>query len=224
MRPERELKLQILADIAAHVEIYGRQNWDEIRERPEYADLIGKAAGESGKRKFFRWVKSVCEPMPADKTRPREGRQVADDAMKSATRRARRAAMKNLPAAPSPAYMLRAGAQAERNIDYLAEAILVWEDIKQLREDAIVADDTVACGWRIQKWSRFNKSITLRLRAMDTFTRLRSEIYDLSYMERFIEGVGDIIVGELEPYPDVQERVIAKLEALNKSAGMTPFQ
>lgn len=224
MKPDGDLKLKILADIAAHVEVYGRTNWDELRERPEYAHVIGRAAGDSGKRKFFRWVRSVTEPMPADKTRPHEGRQVADGAMKSAAKRARRASTKNLPAAPSPAYMLRAGARAERRIDELSEAVRIWEDIEAVRQDAIVPDDSVACGFHIRKPSRLMQSIKLRIRAIDTFLRLRAEIYDLNYQERFYEAITDIIVEEAGEYPDLQERIIEKLEALNKSAGMTPYQ
>lgn len=220
-RPRPDLKSKILVAIADHVCVYGRHEWDRVRERPEFSRLIGKAAGDNGKRRFWRWVNAVCEPTPADKTRPHEARDVAAEALSLATERARLAAQQNIPAAPSPAYMMRAGAKASQNIDFLAGVSGIWEDAERLREHAMAPDPDSADGKRIDDPKAFDASIRRRIEVMESALHVMREIWDLEYQKRFYEGISDIIVGELAPVPEIQERVIVRLEELNRSRGMT---
>ena len=60
--PSPSLKALTLAAIAAHIQIHGRRNWDLVREDPRFAAVIGKSAGEAGRRKLFRWVQAMSEP------------------------------------------------------------------------------------------------------------------------------------------------------------------
>lgn len=217
------LKQQILIEIAAHMRIYGRTKWYLICDNPTYASLIGPETGASGKRTFMRWVNAVCEASPADRTKPHEGREVATTAMDEATLRARRAVARNIPAAPSPAYMLRQGARAEARLDILEECHLLWEDALLLRDHALEPDEKAAAGCRIRNMKVFEASIECRSRVLLRWMETTQEVWDLRYQQRFYDAISDIIVRELQPYPDVQERVIAQLEKLNKSSGMTHF-
>ena len=218
---EKRLKQRILAEIATHIRDHGRHEWDSLREHPEFKPVIGKEAGASGQRKFWRWVRSVCEPPPPSQTRPYEARAAADNALDSATERARQAAQRNLPVAPSPAYFARSGADASRNIDFLAEVGAIWEDARRLRELAMKADETSPDGKRIEDVKLFDASIRRRIEVMESALRVMQEIWDLNYQQQFYDGITNIIVNELAVVPDIQELVIAKLVELNKNRGMT---
>jgi hypothetical protein len=219
---EGALKQRILADLGVHIRTYGRTEWDRVRENPAYAHVIGKAAGEAGRRKFWRWVKAVSEPAPADKTRPHEAREVAEEGLAQATRQAREAE-KHLPAAPSPAYIMRSGAKAAKNIDFLASLNQIWADAEWMREQALAGDPEGPEGQRIDDMKTFDASIRRRLEVMDSALKAMREIWDLDFQKRYYDGIKDIIVSELAPYPEVQARVIRRLADLNKSRGMTMY-
>lgn len=163
-----DIKARILSEISPHVRVYGRREWDRIREKPEYAAVIGKASGPNGKRTFFRWVDSVLQPTPPDVTRPHEAREAATAGLAAATQQARLAAQKNLPAAPSPAYLMRAGAEGAKNIDFLAAIGVIWEDAVRLRDQALEPDDTSPDGTRIADTKGFDASIKRRLEVVDS--------------------------------------------------------
>jgi hypothetical protein len=179
---QSELKAAILTAIAEHVRAHGRRQWDLIRERPEFAPLIGREAGVNGKRRFWRWVNAVCEPPPADRTRPHEAREVTADALRSATERARLAAERNLPAAPSPSYLMRAGADASKNLDFLAAVHLIWADAERLREHAMRIDQTAPDGMAISDGKLFDASIRRRVEVMESALRVmrRSGTWNIS--------------------------------------------
>jgi hypothetical protein len=216
-----DLKAQILADIAAHVRVYGRASWELVREKPEYAPVIGKEAGEAGRRKFYRWVDVVCEPMGDDLTSPHAGRQENGVALGAAQKRALLAAQKNIPAAPSPAYLMRKGKDADNSINFLAMVERLLADGEKLRATSVKADETAADGEKIANPFMFEKSITARLRVMDTALRVMQEIWDLDYQQRFYDAIVSIIVEELAPYPEAQRRAIERLAELNAKRGMT---
>jgi hypothetical protein len=217
------LKAKVLAEIAAHVAIYGRRNWDLIRENPQYAHLIGREAGESGKRTFWRWVNAACGVPPVDKTRPHEGREAATAALAAATERARAAALKHLPAAPSPAYLMREGARAAKQIDFLAAIHLVWADAERLRDDAVDADENAPGHEKIVDLKLFDRSINRRLEVIQSALRVMQTIYDFQHQQRFNSAITDILVEELAAFPEVQERVIRRLTDLNNRSGITIY-
>jgi hypothetical protein len=218
-----QIKARALAAIAEHIQVYGRKHWDLVRERPEFEAVIGKAAGQNGKRTFYRWVEAVSKPMPPDTTRPHEGRAVADQALATATERARLAAQQNLPAAPSPAYMMGAGAQATKNIDFLAEIDRMWDDILRLRSQSIDAGDGSPGSEVITDPKAFDRTISRRAEVMQTAVRVMQEIWDLQEHQRLYEAITSIIVEDLASVPEIQQRVVAKIAELNKTRGMTSF-
>lgn len=222
MTTPSEIKVRILHDIAAHVKVYGRTNWDAIREHPDYAALIGKETGSAGERKFFRWVKQVCEPVDSDLGRPKSEVEVTANILNAATHEARVAAMKHVPAAPSPAYIMREGSKAHQNIDFLAAVNTIWADAELLREFAMMPDPATG-GQRIKNPSLFDNSIRRRIDVMESALKVMQEIWDLQYQQRFYDAIVDLIVEELGSVPDIQRRVIERLAELNNRRGMTIY-
>jgi hypothetical protein len=220
---QKDLKLRILADIREHLAVYGRTNWKFICEAPDYAPIIGEQAGPSGKRKFMRWVNSVATPLRPDKTRPHEAGGIAAGAMTEARKRARLAAQKNIPAPPSPAYMLRKGPKAEETVNLLAELNRLWWDGMLLRTESMEADEDAPNGERIANVRKFSASIKRRLQVVDTTMRVQSEIWDLRYQKKFYDEIVDIVVNELADQPEKQKVVIERIAKLNETAGMTTF-
>jgi hypothetical protein len=218
---ELELKTEILAAIAEHLRLHGPRNWKLVRERPEFSSVIGERAGEAGRRKFYRWQRSVREPMAADKTRPHDGRGVADEALADASDRARTAAERHLPAAPSPAFFMKMGAGAEVKVNLVGAIDQVWADLMLVREHAF--DDDGSGGLRLKSPKVLVESARSRLAAMDTVMRLIRDIYDLNALHRRYRSLSDIIIDELASAPDIQARVLDRLEALNNAEVMTPF-
>jgi hypothetical protein len=218
---ERELKTEILAAIAEHLRLHGPRKWKLVRERPEFALVIGEQAGEAGRRKFYRWQKSVRQPMAADKTRPHDGRGVADEALADASERARTAAERHLPAAPSPAFFMKMGAGAEVRVNLVGAIDEVWADLMLAREHAF--DDSGSGARRLKSPKVLVESAKSRLAAMDTVVRLVKDIYDLDALHRLYRSIIEIIVTELAAVPDIQARVLDRLEALNNAQAMTPF-
>lgn len=219
------LKDRILAEIAAHLRVYGRARWELIRERPEFSSIIGKPAGKVGERKFFRWVEAVARgPLKQDGGGGVfEGTAAAAAAMDDGRRRALLAAQRNIPAAPSPSYLVRKGPDAEQGINFLAMLGQVIADINKLRSLAIRADDSQPDGEKVINPHIFGQSIDKRLKAMDTALRTMQEIWDLQYQQRFYDEIVAIIVEEMAAYPEAQERAIRRLAELNKRRGMTMY-
>lgn len=216
------LKDRILAEIAAHVRVYGRERWDLIREKPEYAHVIGKEAGGAGKRKFFRWVENVLGGVPDPHPgagRPHEVGDAAVAALDDAQKRALLAAQKNIPAAPSPAYLMRKGPAAENSINFLAVVHSLMGDVDMLRAASVTENDDGTT--KIKNLHFFGQQIDKRLKVMDTALRVMQEIWDLQYQQRFYDAIVSIIVEELGPYPEAQARAIDRLEELNARRGMT---
>ncbi|MFD3263178.1 hypothetical protein [Phenylobacterium ferrooxidans] len=223
MLSDADLKVKIFAEIVAHVRVYGRARWELIRENPAYAGLVGKDLGPAAERKFFRWVDSATKRSTADVvgTRMAVEQSAQSASLDDGAKRARLAAEKNIPAAPSPAYMAREGAGADRSIDFLAGLHGIWADAQLLREYAMAKDADAPNGEKIKNPMFFEKSIKARLDVMDSGLRVMQEIWDLRYQQRFYDAIVDIIVTELAAYPDVQLKVMRRLKELNDRQGMT---
>jgi hypothetical protein len=219
--PETPLKVDILAAIAEHLRLHGSRNWKLVRERPEFAPIIGAQAGEAGRRKFYRWRQSVSKPMPADRTRPHEGRAVAEYVLADATARARTAAEKHLPAAPSPAYFMRVGADAELNVDLIEAINEIWADHQLIRSCAM--EDDGSGGHRVKSAKLLQDSAKNRLATVETVVRLTKDIYDIQALHRRYRALSDIIISEVAGDPDIQARVLDRLDELNTAQATTPF-
>jgi hypothetical protein len=219
--PATDLKADILAAIAEHLRQHGAGQWKLVRERPEFAPIIGAQAGEAGRRKFYRWLAKVSEPMPADKTRPHEGRAVAEDALANAVERAQAVMALHLPAAPSPTFLMKMGADADVKINMVAAVGEIWSDLQLVRAHAFECNGSD--GHRLKSTKILSESAKSRLAVLESTVRLMKEIYDFAGLRRMYQGIIDIIVSELAEDPQAQARVLDRLQDLNNAQAMTPF-
>jgi len=215
------IKAAILKAIPDHIRAHGRRHWDLLREREDFAAWIGRASGVAGKRRFWRWVRAVSQPPPPDRTRPFETRSAATEALNAAADQARLAAEKNLPAAPSPSYLMRTGVQGVKSLDFLAAVSGIWADAELLRELAMTTDGGTDGARRIANAAVFDSSIRRRLEVVESALRIMREIWDLKYQQSFYDAITNIIVDELASVPEIQMRVCQKLTELNNNIGMT---
>lgn len=224
MADDPALKDRILAEIAAHIRVYGRGKWDRVREHPDFAPVIGKAAGPAGRRKFYRWVDLVCAGIPsAERYGWDVARKEATANLSDAQKRAMVAAQKNIPAAPSPSYLVRKGADADNSINFLTVIHDLMRDVDKLRAMSVRADPNAPDGESVRNPMIFGQQIDKRLRIMETALKVMQEIWDLQYQQRFYDEITSIIVEELVGVPEIQERVIRRLADLNNRRGMTMY-
>jgi hypothetical protein len=213
-----ELKAQVLADIRAHMSIYGSNEWDKV---------LDKYRTQVAERTLWRWIAQIRDgnkPLPptANKVPPPVQEQI-DAAVEDGANRARLALVKNIPAAPSPSYMAKAGVRAEHQIDFLTQVTKLMADGEMLRAYA-VTDDAAAPGReKIKNPVVFANSITQRLRVMETAIKVMQEIWDLEAMQRFFDEITAIIVDEMAAFPELQVAVLKRLKALNDARGITPY-
>jgi hypothetical protein len=222
MSEDVELKARVLADVRAHLRIYGPKKWD----------LVLSKYPEIPRRTFYRWVAQVRDMPTGPRVRIRKeyagGEEVLRaqnaEAMADGANRARMAAIKNIPAAPSPDYMTRGGIRAEDQIDFLAMVVRLAKDGEKLRSYSVKPDPTQPDGEGIKNPTMFAASIDKRLKVIDTAVRIMQEVWDLQYMQRFFDAIVDIIVEEIGPaHPDIQGRILARLKELNDKRGMTQY-
>lgn len=206
MGVSREVKDEILTEIANHLRVHGAKDWHLVRDR--FPDVIGGGKGSAGERNFFRWVRLVQEG-------------AVPTALAQAVKSARSAAGRNLPVAPPPEYIMKGGAKATRNIDFLAVLGDVADDTELLREWSSKVDDD---GKRqIKNPVYFDLSIRRRMDMLQTGLSLMREVWDLELMRSFYDEVISIIADEIAPaHPEIARRVLERLKALNDKRGMTP--
>ena len=145
---------------------------------------------------------------------------MATVALRSAIEEARVTTQRNLPA-PPPGYLLRNGADGQRNLDFLAAVHVIWDDAARLREHSMKSDPTAPDGQVIADIKGFDASIRRRIELVETAVRVMREIWDFDYQRRFYDEIVRILVEELATVPDIQRRVIELLTRLNDRCGMT---
>jgi hypothetical protein len=197
------VKAEIIEEIKTHIRVHGSKDWGRVRER--FPNIIGDAAGPSGHRRFYRWLKSIQAGKEAN--------------FKEAVKTSREKAARHLPVAPPPSYVAANGASVAKNIDFLVEIATVWQDAMMLRNWSV---RTGADGQPMVKNPRYlMDSIRTRLDTMETAMKIMHEVWDLQKMEDFYAEIIAIISEEMAPYPDAQGRVLDRLKALNDKRAMT---
>lgn len=226
MSEDVELKARVLADVRAHMKVYGAKKWAMVLDK--YPEVP--------KRTFYRWVNQIREVPEETRNRKaglRSPEQIEGErimrkehakAIEDGANRARLAAVKNIPVAPSPEYMSRAGIRAEDQIDFLAMITRLAKDGERLRAYSVKPDETAQDGEAIKNPTMFAASMDKRLKVLDTAVRIMQEVWDLQYMQRFFDSIVAIIVEEIGPaHPDIQARVLQRLKELNDKRGMTQY-
>lgn len=213
------LKHEVLAAMASHLQEHGPRDWDLVREHPRFAHLIGRAAGEKGRRKFWRWRKALSAPTPTDRTRPHQTRAAAEGHLHWAQDRAQQAHGAGYVIA-SPAYLMRQGAAGVQNLDMFARLVQqALQDAERVRA-AVLIDDPLALGGKaVTDPAMLLKANRSQLEVVNTAVRLQREINEVRQGQRFYEGLIDILVSELADSPEALTRILDRLQQLTLDQG-----
>lgn len=128
---------------------------------------------------------------------------------------AKRAA-KHLPTAPSPAYLTDHPIESRENINYMQQIDRLMDDAEMLRAYSMgrnASGDEVIRSAKI-----FDRSISLRIGILESAVKTLSQIYEFKQMQHFY----DLIVEEIaKESPEVAERIISRLQELDRMTGIT---
>ena len=127
---------------------------------------------------------------------------------------------KHLPAAPFPIYFLKMGADAKVMVNTVEALNEVWADFQQARADAFEDDGSGVL--RLESPKLLLASAKGRFDILDRVVRLIKEVHELDYVARFHEAIADILVSELDGYPELRIRVTRRLHELNESRLIPP--
>ena len=218
-----ELKATILEAIAAHLREHGPKKWDLVREHPDFAHVIGAAAGSAGRRKFFRWRAAVSAVPRIDVTRPHETRAAATAHHAWAVDSIDALDMGEMPVAPTPGYLMRAGAMGLNKLaDVGALMNRVLEDAERVREAALEDDDQAIGGKAARDGNLLLKAGRQQLDVANSVLRLHQEMDVLTRQEHFMDGLIYIIWDELGPtHVEIVRRILGRLDDLYKTQGMS---
>lgn len=207
-------RAQAMEIIARHLEIHGACEWKEV------IDLFPDVSSAT----IWRWIakgKKQFGPESAPAIKRAQKRVVhALEGIRIDRHEEAKAAgvahiARDLPAAPSPAYLARSGQEGAESLDFALEIKNLYADAQKLRTYSVVADET---GDRIKNPQWFERSINSRTRILETAIRTLQELWDLRTMQNFYETVIQEIGAES---PDCQKRIMQRLADLNSRTGMT---
>jgi hypothetical protein len=206
----------IFAAIAEHIHEHGPHDWPLVRNRPEFAHVIGTDHGSTIERRFWRWVDKVKEGLPTDRTRPHEGRAPIQEHVEWSADQAAAAAAKILPAPPPAAFFMRKGADGLIMIDMLEAAGEIWNDLQLARQQAFDGSEA----GRPPSGKLLTQSALARIKALDATVKLHREIYDINDTHRRYRTIVDFIITELANYPDLHRRFLQGISDIN--SGQAP--
>lgn len=132
------LALVMLKAVAEHRRLYGSANYDLLREQPEFKPWIGRATGETGRKRLNRMVAKVKRPLPSDRTKPHQGRGINEEQLEWARRESERANSGEQNAFPISARQLMAGGAPVLEVLGTMGALLqqTIADVQCIREGA----------------------------------------------------------------------------------------
>jgi len=215
-RQSHPRKFAALEAIAKHLEIHGPRKWKLVLDQfPDVAEAT-----------MWRWIREtkgqkVPEAQPSIQRTMRRVDRVLEDVRIDRHEEAKAAGVahiaKDLPAAPSPAYLARSGEVGVENIDFALEIRSLYADAQMLRSYS-VAEAEQDKPERIKNPHTFERSINSRTRILETAIRTLQELWDLRTMQAFYETVIDEIGAES---PECKQRIMQRLADLNSRTGMT---
>lgn len=213
------IKEEFKKTVAVHLATVGASNWKVVLDKfPEVSEQTK-----------WRWIR---EAKAADVPRPEliNARAKLVQKVKKLPKDARRQEAEDngtakiarqLPAAPSPAYIAKSGEHGLQTLDFVAEIHTLYRDANMLRAFAmapVVDDAGVVTGEKIKNPVAFDKSIVRRADLLETAIKAVQEVWDLRTMQNFYETIIDEIGIES---PECQRRIMERLAVLNSRAGMT---
>lgn len=212
-------KADFKAVVAQHLATVGANNWNAVLD--QFPDVPTPT-----KWRWIREAKSADVPRPElinaraklvqkVKKLPKNARAL--EAEENGTTRIAR----QIPAAPSPAYIARNGEAGLQTLDFVAEIHALYGDAQMLRAfsvSAVTDEDGVVTGEKIKNPAAFDKSIVRRADLLETAIKAVQEVWDLRTMQNFYETIIDEIGKES---PECQRRIMERLAILNAKTGMT---
>ena len=211
------LKGPILAAIAEHLREHGPKDWHLVCERAEFAHVVGKASGPTGARRFWRWRKRAGEEMPADRTRPREGRATNEEQRDWADEQTRRAAVRELPAPPQASFFMKHGADGLVKIDMLEAFTEIWSDLGLARHEAFEGPE----GDRRPRSAKIlTQTAMARMKALAMAVQLQRDIYGIDNLHRLYSAIFEFLDTKLEAYPELRREFLQHISELNTGQPM----
>lgn len=215
--PER--KAEFIAAVQQHLATVGANNWN----------VVLHAFPDIPQPTMWRWIRAAKE---ADVPKPqlinakaklvqKVKKAGGTDRQREARENGTEAIAKHLPAAPSPAYIARAGETGLQNLDFVAEIHALYADARMLRAYAMKTRPDPVTGEQVEVINNpaaFDKSIVRRAGLLETAIKAVQEVWDLRQMQAFYETVIEEIGRES---PEVQKRIMVRLSELNNRTGMT---
>lgn len=208
----RRLKGLIQTRIVDHLGQHGPRAWNAIREDPEFAPLIGRIAGPSGKKLFHRWVDDVRNVPPEDQTRPHEGREAAEANLRIAEEQIQERIARNLPVTPAHAFWMKHGADGHPRVDFGAALAQNMEDADRARLVALRPDPNAPGGWAVGDPDLLLKAGRQMNETLRTAALLMPDIRHYAGLQAFVRKIRDALIAAFPDDMVVQQRVIDALQ------------
>ncbi len=218
-------KAEILRAMALHQREHGNCNWHLVREHHDFAAWIGEASGPSGRRKFFHWKKKLRRPLPADRTRPHDGRSVNEDQQAWATAEAVAAAkVSNQLVALSPRHIMADGATAVAGFPQLAQKLgQGFDDIERVRRAALLDDPDGYKGQSAGLPELLLKTVRETRELTQTSTAFLREYNAHCAHEALNHELIALIESELPDQPERRDRLLRRIaDLLSRHGGVPP--
>lgn len=129
---------------------FGNQRYDLLRSDPEFEPWIGSSTGETGRKRLQRMVNKVREPLPHDRTKPHQYRDLNEEQHAWANVETAEAnAQSSLPLRLTPSQVMAGGGAALTGFAALQDLIANGpEDLQRIRAAALVEDRSAPGGLR----------------------------------------------------------------------------
>jgi hypothetical protein len=211
------LKAQADKEIAEHLALHGGKNWKPLIER-----YTAQGIHEQTVWRWIRLARKADAPKPTLTAARARIAEVIGDAPSASEMPPNAAELgQHLPAAPSPAYIAKAGDRGMRNLDILRELESVYGDALMLRAAAVKMVSDPVTGAEVEGIKNpvlFEKQMVRRVSVMETAIKAMGEVWNMRQMQEFYE----VIVQEIgRADPQTQQRIMQRLAALNARTGMT---
>lgn len=184
-----------------------------IQELREAITKYGRAAGEAlvherykdvSRSTWLRWRKAVvAHPLDVAAEKIREAVAITPAEV--------------LPAAPPPAAIVRHPGEGPKALDFMARFEELYQDAEALKLYAAKVDETgKVVGIRVPTF--WKDSISLRSGLLERWIQAMNLMFDAKHMQALYDAIVDEISAE---NPEVAQRIMSRLAALNEERGFT---
>jgi hypothetical protein len=207
-----DLRRQVKADVEAHLLEHGEakltaaivETWAHAASRYALRRLVTEILTEPLSAEALERARRLIAQRTATMTNERETEAQGKGTLETA---------RQIPAAPSPAYIARHGAGELERLDFFAELNLLFRDARFLRDSAVRKEGETE---KITNPRTFDRSISRRLEILATTIETQKQLWDLKTMEEFYNALVEEVAAES---PECARRIQARLAARNVQLG-----